>query len=189
MNYFIHHKLYPLLAKYKPTYWYVWTICIVAFFLIFWLYIVDFHIKKRLLFYEAKLVEIQKKEASLIKKKLSLNHLEEEKADALSNLYAKKNMTDTFWQKETELLNSFIQKHSLAIDIFTVTEQNNKDMYRKKVVSLTLQGPIQKIVSFLEEIQKTECFALDNLSLHTESAKNWKMNCSFFLQKNKKAKK
>ena len=183
MNYFLHYRLYPALAKYKIFYLYLSSLSGLLLFCFLWLYAVDNHLRKKVLFYETRLLEMQKKEAALLQKRIVIKQLTQQKEDLV--LYANNTSQEmnTFWQEGADILTARAHAHQLTIDSISITKQGGKDTHRKRIFSLTLQGTVQNIIKFLEDTHEAKNLILENFSLHLEANTISKIDCSYAVQK------
>lgn len=183
MNYFLHYTLYPALAKYKIIYVYVSSVMGLLLFCFLWLYCIDNQLRKKIVFYDTRLVDIQKKEAEFLKKSNLVKQLIQQKEDLLFNAHNTYQAIHTIWQKGADMLTLRAHAHKLTIDTITITKQAAKDSYQKRTFSLSLQGPVNQIVHFLEDIQEIKYVTLETFSMHIEQKNIGKVTCSYIIQK------
>jgi hypothetical protein len=185
VNYFLHYTLYPALAKYKIFYLYLISLLGILLFCFLWLYAVDNHLRKKVLFYETRLLEMQKKEAALLQKRIVIKQLTQQKEDLLLYVNNTSQEMSILWQQGAHILTTRAHAHQLIIDSISITKQGGKDTHRKRIFSLTLQGTVQNIIKFLEDIYETKHLILENFSLRVEANNISKIDCSYAVPKTK----
>jgi hypothetical protein len=148
-----------------------------------WIYLVDSYLRKNLLFYETQLVDIQKKEIAYLTNNAIIKNLIQQKEFLQLQANNTRQISNTFWQQGTDILTEYAQANQLTVDTITITKQMGKEIDRKRIFSLTVQGPILKMIKFLEDIQQTKYLTLETFYLHIETKHTGKIDCSYSIKK------
>lgn len=183
MYYFIYYKLFPMLARYKTTWLYTGLVSILICFSFFWVYVFDAFLKKKILFYDKKLIEIQEKKDASLRKKNTIESLIEQKEKLSLHINTEQKEVVLLWDQIENFFSKYAHKNNLIIDTLSITKQNIKPSYAKKIVSLSLQGPLNNVISFLATIETSNYFLMEDFSLHLDSKTNALVSCVFSIKK------